>query len=68
MTDSEESSLSAQLLVTQTQHRELDERIAQLHDAMYVDQLQLQRLKREKLRLKEAIERIKCRLIPDMDA
>lgn len=68
MTDTEESSLGAQLLVLQTQHRELDEQIAQLHEAAYIDQLQLQRLKREKLRLKEMIERIKCRLIPDIDA
>ena len=68
MTDNESENLSAQLLLLQTEHRQLDEKIADLHEAVYVDQLQLQRLKREKLRLKEMIEKLKCRLIPDLNA
>jgi hypothetical protein len=68
MTDSEQGNLSAQLLLLQTQHRQMDEQIAELHESVYIDQLQLQRLKREKLRLKELIAKVKCRLIPDMDA
>ena len=68
MTDNELDNLSAQLLLLQTQHRQLDDKIAKLHEGAYVDQLQMQRLKREKLKLKELIEKLKCRLIPDLDA
>ena len=61
-------SLSSQLLALQTQHRELDVEITRLQEFPYQDQLQLQRLKRQKLRLKQNIERIRALLIPDLDA
>ena len=34
----------------------------------YQNQILLQRLKKEKLRLKDAIERLKDEMIPDLDA
>lgn len=46
----------------------LDIEIARLGEFPYIDQLQLQRLKRQKLQLKQDIERIKAMLIPDLDA
>ncbi len=46
----------------------LDVEIMRLEEFPYLDQLQLQRLKRQKLRLKQNIERIKAMLIPDLDA
>ncbi len=46
----------------------LDVEIMRLQEFSYIDQLQLQRLKRQKLRLKQNIERIKALLIPDLDA
>ena len=61
-------SLATQLLALQTEHRTLDDEINRLLDFPYVDQLQIQRLKRQKLRLKQNIERIKAQLIPDLDA
>lgn len=61
-------SLSSQLLALQTQHRALDVEIMRLQEFPYQDQLQLQRLKRQKLRLKQNIERIRALLIPDLDA
>ena len=68
MESTEIPSLSAQLLVLQTQHRALDIEIGRLQEFPYIDQLELQRLKRQKLRLKQNIERIKALLIPDLDA
>ncbi|MGK0441512.1 MAG: hypothetical protein ACJA0N_001311 [Pseudohongiellaceae bacterium] len=68
MIDNEQGHLSAELLLLQTQHRQMDEQIIELHEGLYIDQLQLQRFKREKLRLKELISKVKCRLIPDLDA
>ena len=52
-----------------TRHRDLDERInqARVEDA-YMDQLFLRRIKKEKLQLKDRIERLRSSLIPDLDA
>ena len=56
------------LLQLQTRHRNLDSRIAELHTFPYQNQILLQRLKKEKLRLKDAIARLKDEMIPDLDA
>ncbi|AKH68335.1 uncharacterized small protein [Spongiibacter sp. IMCC21906] len=62
------TSLSARLLELQRKHRSLDEEIKLLSDNPYQNQLLLQRLKKEKLRLKDNISWIKNALIPDLDA
>ena len=56
------------LLELQTQHRALDVRIEEMYDFAYKNQILLQRLKKEKLRLKDAIERLKNEMIPDLNA
>lgn len=57
-----------QLLDLQTKHRALDNKISELHSFPYQNQILLQRLKKEKLRLKDAIERLKDEMIPDLNA
>ncbi|MFK8049174.1 MAG: YdcH family protein [Halioglobus sp.] len=52
----------------QRQHRALDARIAEMYDYPYQNQILLQRLKKEKLRVKDAIERLKDEMIPDLNA
>jgi hypothetical protein len=56
------------LFELQTRHRALDRKIAELHGYPYQNQILLQRLKKEKLRLKDAIERLKDEMIPDLNA
>ena len=56
------------LLDLQTKHRVLDGKIAELYDYPYQNQILLQRLKKEKLLLKDAIERLKDDMIPDLNA
>jgi hypothetical protein len=56
------------LLQLQTRHRALDGKIAELYSFPYQNQILLQRLKKEKLRLKDAIERLKDDMIPDLNA
>jgi hypothetical protein len=56
------------LLDLQAKHRALDMKIAELHSFPYQNQILLQRLKKEKLRLKDAIERLKDEMIPDLNA
>lgn len=50
------------------EHRDLDDVIHHLTASDYPDQLQLQRLKKRKLRLKDLVKKIESRLIPDIDA
>ncbi|MGO4701670.1 YdcH family protein [Dyella sp. 2RAB6] len=50
------------------EHRDLDVAIEALATAMGRDELQLTRMKKRKLLLKDAIARLESRLIPDLDA
>ena len=50
------------------QHRDLDEVITRLSLDLHVDQLQLKRLKKRKLMLKDQIARLESQLIPDLNA
>lgn len=50
------------------EHRALDEAISRMDASPYVDQLQLRRLKKRKLQLKDLISRLESDLIPDLDA
>jgi hypothetical protein len=56
------------LLEMQAKHRALDGKIAELHSYPYQNQILLQRLKKEKLRLKDNIARLKNDMIPDLNA
>ena len=49
-------------------HRDLDDVITRLSDDQGVDQLQLRRLKKRKLMLKDCIARLESELIPDLNA
>ena len=49
-------------------HRDLDDAIAQLTAVPCADELQIKRMKRRKLQLKDAIGRLQSSLIPDLDA
>lgn len=52
----------------QSQHRLLDARIAEMYTHPSQNQILLQRLKKEKLRVKDAISRLKDEMIPDLNA
>ena len=50
------------------EHGDLDVAIDALQANPYVDQLQLRRMKKRKLQLKDAITRLESKLIPDLNA
>jgi hypothetical protein len=50
------------------EHRDLDNAIARLSGTAGTDELQLRRLKKRKLKLKDMIARLESQLIPDLDA
>lgn len=62
----DEDSLREQLDEHKREHKLLDEQIEQLIHAQSVDFLTIAKLKKEKLRLKDAISRIESMLIPDI--
>jgi hypothetical protein len=68
MTKEEERELRAQLARLLQEHRDLDAAIAALQASPAPDLLQLQRLKKRKLGLKDQIHRLESQLIPDIIA
>ena len=60
--------LRARLKALVVEHRDLDAAIAALNTNTPFDHLQLQRLKKRKLALKDEISRIEDQLIPDIIA
>ena len=50
------------------EHRDIDDVIHRLQLDLYVDQVQMRRLKKRKLLLKDAIARLESALIPDEPA
>ncbi len=63
-----EEMLRIRLEVLRREHRDLDDAIHALASNGRADQLTLQRLKRQKLALKDQIVRIEDQLIPDIIA
>ncbi|MFC7735877.1 YdcH family protein [Roseomonas sp. GCM10028921] len=63
----ERDSLLRRLHELRSEHRDLDTVIARIEDSRY-DQLQLQRLKKRKLKLKDEIAWLESRLVPDIIA
>jgi hypothetical protein len=50
------------------EHRDLDLAINRMSQDTWQDQLQLRRMKKRKLKLKDWIARLESKLIPDLDA
>lgn len=68
MNDVNEADLRAQLARLRQEHRDLDAAISALHDAPGSDLLQVQRLKKRKLWLRDRISFIEDQLTPDIIA
>jgi hypothetical protein len=68
MTKEEEGELRAQLARLQQEHRDLDAAIAALQSSPGADLLQVQRLKKRKLQLKDRISFVEDQLTPDIIA
>ncbi len=62
----DEDSLRDQLEDLKREHKSLDEQLEQLSRAQAVDFLTIAKLKKEKLRIKDTIQRIESMLIPDI--
>jgi hypothetical protein len=68
MNEAEAQILRQRLETLRLEHRDLDDIIDRLVHDPNIDQLQLKRLKKRKLLLKDLIQRLESDLIPDLDA
>ncbi|MBD3609702.1 MAG: YdcH family protein [Gammaproteobacteria bacterium] len=68
MNDKEIEELQDKLHHLRIEHRDMDDIIQRLQQDPATDQLQLVRLKKRKLMLKDTISRLESQLIPDLNA
>ena len=64
----EERLISKRIELLRVEHRDLDAAIAALLDHNIIDQLQIARLKKRKLRLRDEIALLEDMLVPDIIA
>jgi hypothetical protein len=68
MTEEEEAAIRAQLARLRQEHRDLDAAIAAMSESDRSDPIRVQRLKKQKLALKDRIARLEDQLLPDIIA
>ncbi|MGM0563587.1 MAG: YdcH family protein [Pseudomonadota bacterium] len=68
MTEDQRDELLAQLRRLREEHSELNEQVDELTRLGTGNQMQLTRLKKRKLQLKDAIQRVESRIIPNLHA
>ena len=68
LTEEEKAQIRSRLHELELEHFDLDDVIAKLARDPAQDRIQLQRLKKRKLVLKDQIQRLRTRLIPDIIA
>ncbi len=68
MHENEIVNIKQWLETLRVEHRDLDDVIQRMSEDFSVDQLQLRRMKKRKLALKDQIAKLESKLIPDLDA
>ena len=68
LNDEEIALIEEKLETLRIEHRDLDDVIARLVDDRTTDELQIRRLKRRKLMLKDQIAMLERQLVPDIPA
>ncbi len=68
MNEQDAEQLKRMLAELRSEHRDLDDVIGRLSSQNEADQLQLQRLKKRKLRLRDQISQLESQLLPDIIA
>tara|TARA_B110000116_G_scaffold44473_1_gene36815 strand:+ start:948 stop:1154 length:207 start_codon:yes stop_codon:yes gene_type:complete len=68
MTEVQHSPLNGRLEDLRSEHRALDHELKNIADDLLIDDLQVQRLKKRKLFLKDSINHLEDKLVPDIIA
>jgi hypothetical protein len=64
----EDEAIQRRIIELQVEHRDLDDVIDRLTAIALHDELQLRRLKKKKLQIKDQILQLQIRLVPDIPA
>lgn len=68
MTEDQQSDINHRIEALRSEHRALDDELQNLAHDPLTDDLQMQRLKKRKLFLKDSINHLESKLLPDMRA
>jgi hypothetical protein len=68
MLPTDTTNIARRLIELKVEHRDLDHAIQRLESDRVRDELQIRRLKKRKLALKDQIAWLESKLIPDLDA
>lgn len=68
LTDEEIEEVEARVEVLRLEHRDLDIAIATLQEQAFIDPMQMRRMKKRKLFIKDMISKLESMMIPDMPA
>lgn len=49
------------------EHKDLDDALSLMREKPFIDELQIKRLKKRKLKLKDEIQQLESKLIPDIE-
>jgi len=68
MTTLDAEAVARRIVELQVEHRDLDDAISRLSIQSGVDELQLRRLKKRKLQIKDMLVQLQMQLVPDIPA
>ena len=68
MFDQDTEALRKSIAALEEEHRVLDRHISEITHDPHADQIELRRLKKRKLAIKDVVERLRSRLIPNLNA
>jgi len=64
----DDSKIREQLHALILEHKDLDDALNLMKEKPFVDELQIKRIKKRKLKLKDEIKLLESKLIPDIEA
>lgn len=66
--ENDSSAIARQLMELKIEHRDLDDVVDRMLGGVGFNELQMKRLKKRKLKIKDMIAYLESKLIPDLDA
>ena len=68
MFNQDTDALHKEIAALEEEHRALDRHISELAHNLTADPMELRRMKKRKLAIRDAVERLRSQLIPDLNA
>lgn len=68
MMKTDNSAIKNKISELSLEHKDIDDALNLMQEKPFIDELQLRRLKKKKLKLKDEIQLLESKLIPDIEA